>query len=135
MEFCYFRNNKIEVQNLYKSLPNINFIFEKNQTYILKPRYYLFNISDDELGDKNSIMCIGFEKTINNEIILGNTFMMQNKFLFTLKILIILKKCSFKLYLIYYIIKKVNSFFYHNYFLNFIYFILTEDLFDFYKQK
>ena len=106
LEFCYFRNNKIEVQNLYKSLPNINFIFEKNQTYILEPRYYLFNISDDELGDKNSIMCIGFEKTINNEIILGNTFMMQNIFLFNLKeqILIISKKqkCSFNLYYLYY---------------------------------
>jgi len=111
LEFCYYRNNKIEVKNLYKSLPNINFIFEKNQTYILKPRYYLFNISDDELGDKNSIMCIGFEKTINNEIILGNTFMMQNKFFFNLneQILIISKnqKCTFKLYYLFYLKNKL----------------------------
>ena len=52
----------------------------------------MINILDYELEDNNSIKSIEFEKTIFNEIILENSFMLQNKCLFTLKKLIISKK-------------------------------------------
>ncbi len=52
----------------------------------------MINILDYELEDNNSIKSIEFEKTIFNEIILENSFMLQNKCLFIKKLIISKKK-------------------------------------------